>query len=66
MICFFSHREMETLVIFVPQAITGETSIKIKGLKAYVVGEVDYVFGSWKKFVILHIIGYVLNFLKYS
>lgn len=46
MICFFSHREMETLVIFVPQAITEETSIKIKGLTAYVVGDVDYVFGS--------------------
>lgn len=31
---------------FRSQAITGETSIKIKGLMAYVVGEVDYVFGS--------------------
>lgn len=34
---------------FRSQAITGETSIKIKGLMAYVVGEVDYVFGSEKK-----------------
>lgn len=37
---------METLIIFAPLTITGEASIKIEGLMAYVVGEVNCVFGS--------------------
>lgn len=57
---------METLIVFVPLTITGQASIKIKGLMAYVVGGVNCVFGSLKKtIVILHIICYILNFLKF-
>lgn len=50
---------METLVTFVPRAITGETSIKIKGLVAYLVGEVDYVFEAEN---VSHFIHYWLYF----